>query len=384
MNILPQRERLAETFTTLCEISSPSRKERVIASYLRDLFSSLGADSIEEDASQTCTRADSGNLIIRFNGNDPEQEGLFFSCHMDTVQPGENVEVVREDDIFTSKGETILGSDDKSGIAAIIETIRLLKENDCRHGMIEILLTTCEEIGLLGAKCLDFSRVKTQYGYALDSSGINKVIIGAPAANKFKITVTGLASHAGLHPEKGISAISVAAKAIASLKLGRLDSESTANLGLISGGVATNIIPETVVVEGEVRSHNPEKLDYYSKMVTDAFMQTVASWPGKQITNAGVRPAVTIDTMAEYPAMHLSKDSAVLRRVSAAAAFIKQDLEFIVAGGGSDANIFNNHGRPTAIIATGMDKVHTTSEQLNLNDLFALTKLLFALSLCGK
>ena len=384
MNIQPERERLAEIFTALCEISSPSKQERIIASYLRDLFTSLGADSIEEDESKSCTGANVGNLIIRFNGTDSEQEGFFLSCHMDTVQPGDNVEVVRTGNIFTSKGETILGSDDKSGIAAIIETIRLLKENNCPHGMIEIILTTCEEIGLLGAKCLDFSKIKSKYGYALDSTGINRVIFGAPAANKFKITVDGKASHAGLHPEKGINAILVAAKAMANLQLGRIDHETTANIGLITGGVATNIIPEQVIIEGEVRSHNTDKLQYYTKSIEDSFRQTVALWPEKLPTESGTCPVVTIQTIAEYPAMLLDQESSVLKRVALAGSLAGKELTFEIAGGGSDANIFNDNGLATAIIATGMDKVHTTNEQLDLEHLLDLARLLLALATCGK
>lgn len=379
MDILVNRERLAQTFTDLCQISSPSRHEKAVAIHLRQLFGKLGAESISEDDSATATGADCGNLIIRFAGNDNQRPGLFFSCHMDTVQPGEGVKVARNGDIFTSAGDTILGADDKSGIAAIIETIMVLQESGAQHGPIEIILTTCEEIGLLGAKHLDYRQIRSQYGYALDSSGINRVIIGAPAANKFKITVQGLAAHAGLNPEDGINAIQVAAKAIAGLRLGRLDDESTANFGLINGGVATNIIPDSLTIAGEVRSHNLAKLHRYTKEIEDAFHETVKNWPGRRIVDGVERPAVTIATLAEYPTMRLDPSSPLIRRIDAAGKAIGTDLQFVIAGGGSDANIFNGHGLPTAIIATGMDQVHTINEQLDLNHMVELTKLLFAL-----
>lgn len=379
MDILVNRERLAQTFTDLCQISSPSRHEKAVATHLRHLFSKLGAESISEDDSAAATGADCGNLIIRFAGNDNQRPGLFFSCHMDTVQPGEGVKVARNGDIFTSAGDTILGADDKSGIAAIIETIMVLQESGAQHGPIEIILTTCEEIGLLGAKHLDYRQIRSQYGYALDSSGINRVIIGAPAANKFKITVQGLAAHAGLNPEDGINAIQVAAKAIAGLRLGRLDDESTANFGLINGGVATNIIPDSLTIAGEVRSHSPAKLQRYTKEIEDAFHETVKNWPGRKIVDGVERPAVTIATLAEYPTMRLDPSSPLIRRIDAAGKAIGTDLQFVIAGGGSDANIFNGHGLPTAIIATGMDQVHTINEQLDLNHMVDLTRLLFAL-----
>ncbi len=375
-----QRERLAGTFIKLCEISSPSRRERAMADHLRKIFTDLGADAVVEDGSAAATGAETGNLIIRFNGSRPELEGVFFSCHMDTVEPGENVRVERRGDLFTSRGDTILGGDDKSGIAAVIEMMTVLKERKLEHGLIEIVITTCEEIGLLGAKSLEHRLLRARYGYALDSSGIDKVIIGAPAANKFRIEVTGAAAHAGLHPEQGVSAIRVAAKAITEVRLGRLDEESTANFGIISGGVATNIVPERVTIEGEVRSHSLEKLTSYTSEIEAVFHRTVAGWQNDSPDNPH-RPEVRIETLAEYPAMRLSMDSPVIRRIRAAGEAIGRDLSFVVAGGGSDANIFNGYGLPTAIVATGMDKVHTTEEQLDLGDLVHLTELICGIAL---
>lgn len=379
MNHHIQPERLAATFTTLCEISSPSRRERAIADHLKQVFTTLGATTIIEDGSSSGTGSDTGNLIIRFAGNRPDIEGIFFSCHMDTVQPGEGVRVVRKGDIFTSAGETILGGDDKSGIAAIIEMMQVIQEQQLDHGLIEIVITTCEEIGLLGAKYLEHRLLTARYGYALDSSGIDTVIYGAPAANKFRIEVTGAAAHAGLSPEQGLSAIQVAAHAITKVRLGRLDPESTANFGIISGGVATNIVPEKVVIEGEVRSHNPEKLAEYTREIISLFEKTVADWPTTN-PDCSVAPKVRIETISEYPAMRLGMDDPVICRIREAGRQAGRDLDFIVAGGGSDANIFNGFGIPTAIVATGMTKVHTTEEQLSLPDLVAVTSLVLGMA----
>lgn len=382
MNTQVNRERLAQTFIDLCEISSPSRRERAVSDYLRQCFNQLGADFIVEDNSMAGTGSECGNLIIRFNGTRPDIDGVFFSSHMDTVEPGNGVKVARNGDIFTSSGETILGGDDKSGLAAMIELMTIIRDNNLEHGLIEFVLTTCEEVGLLGAKHLDYSQVKAPYGYALDSSGIDTVIIGAPAANKFKIEITGAAAHAGLNPEQGISAIQVAARAINEIHLGRLDEQSTANFGIISGGVATNIIPEKVIIEGEVRSHSSEKLAKYTAEIENAFRNTIENWRNSSPENT-LRPKVSITTMAEYPAMSLTMDSAVIERIRTAGVKSGKELTFLVAGGGSDANILNGCGIPTAIVATGMSKVHTTDEQLNLNDLVSLTELITSVTLCS-
>ncbi|MEK6200952.1 MAG: M20/M25/M40 family metallo-hydrolase [Desulfobulbaceae bacterium] len=368
----------------LCEIDSPSRREKGVSDYLRRTFDQLGAVSIIEDLSAAQTGSDCGNLIISIPGNSrnkADQETIFFACHMDTVEPGCGVEVVQKGDIFTSRGDTVLGSDDKSGIAALIELIRILRENKIDHGPIELLFTTCEEIGLLGAKALDCARLTSQYGYALDSTGIDRIITGAPAANKLKIEVHGIAAHAGLHPEQGISALCLTASAIAKLRLGRIDEESTANFGLIHGGVATNIIPDHITIEGEVRSHSLQKLAAHTEEIKQTFQQVVEGWPlplasGKQ---DAAEPSVTINIQLEYPAMRLEMHDPVLARVKQAGMNLGRNLEFQIAGGGSDANILNSFGLPTAIIATGMDKVHTTDECLDLKDLIRLTELLFAI-----
>ncbi|MFT5700249.1 MAG: tripeptide aminopeptidase [Desulforhopalus sp.] len=375
MTFAINKERLATTFTTLCEIDSPSKREGKISKWLKNTFTDLGANSIYEDNSASMTGSESGNLIIRFNGNQPQAEGLFFSCHMDTVGPAEGVVVARNADIFTSKGNTILGGDDKSGIAAIIELMQLLKENNASHPLIEIVFTTCEEIGLLGAKNLDLNQLQSPYGYALDSSGINHVVIGAPAANKISIVVSGQAAHAGLCPEAGINALSITAAALNSIKVGRLDDESTCNFGLIEGGVAANIIPEKITITGEVRSHSEEKLQHYTIEIEKAFQVAVDSWQPTD-ENKDQRPGFEINIVADYPALSIPPDAPVLRRLQKGADASKKEIKRIVAGGGSDANIFCGKGLQTAIIATGMNKVHTIDEQLDLKDLTCLTELL--------
>ncbi|MBU1139160.1 MAG: M20/M25/M40 family metallo-hydrolase, partial [Proteobacteria bacterium] len=311
MNCSIDRERLARGFMRLCEIDSPSRQERRVADYLTAVFTELGAEAVIEDASAEKTGADCGNLLIRFAGT-VAREPIFFACHMDTVEPGCGIEVLRTGDVFTSSGNTVLGGDDKSGIAALIEMIRVLQEEESSYGPVEILLTTCEEIGLLGAKHLDHSLLHAKFGYALDSTGIDRVIVGAPAANRLKIEVHGVAAHAGLNPEHGISAFCLAARAIADLRLGRLDEQSTANFGLIHGGVATNIVPDLITIEGEVRSHSVQKLEDYTQEIKSTFQKVVRGWVAQ--AGGAKQPSVDIGVQMEYPAMHIEDDDPVLVR----------------------------------------------------------------------
>lgn len=375
MNI--QAERLAETFTRLCEIDSPSRQEGRICAQLRKIFTELDATEIIEDESSVITGSECGNLIARFPG-DPCRVPVFFSCHMDTVRPAQNVKVKRSGDLFTSQGDTILGSDDKSGIAACIEAMQVLREQRLAHRPVELIITTCEEIGLLGAKALDPGLIRAKEGYALDSTGFGKVLTHAPALNHLTITVNGVAAHAGLHPELGINAILLAAEAMRKAPGGRIDDESTVNLGTILGGTATNIVADKVQIQGEVRSHSNEKLAQLTRAVRLAFTETVDNWP----ISAGlptVRPSVVFETELEFPAMALAQDASVVRRIERAARSIGMELCREKAGGGSDANIFNNYGLSTAILATGMTNVHTTAEQVTLQDMCDLTRLLLAL-----
>jgi len=371
------RERLAAVFTTLCEIDSPSKNEGRVAAYLKTLFTDMGAEVIE-DGSSAATGSDCGNLFVRFPDGGLDKEPVFFNCHMDTVLPAIGVKVKREGEVFTSAGDTVLGSDDKAGIAALVEVMRTLQENNIPYGPLELILTTCEEVGLLGAKALDPESIKAKIGYALDSSGINRVVVGAPAANHINIRIKGIAAHAGLSPEKGISAIHLAARAMARLRLGKLDAESTANIGLIEGGTATNIIPESVVLSGEVRSHNVNLLDEHTKHIASVFQEEIDSWSDPEGLVDG-RPSIEIAIAQDFPVLKLDRTSAVIKRVETAAASLGRELDYVMAGGGSDANIFNGYGLQCAILSTGMNKVHSTRETITLSDMTSTAELVLAI-----
>jgi tripeptide aminopeptidase len=370
-------ERLASVFTTLCEIDSPPKQEGRVAEYLKSLFADMGAEVFEDDSAHT-TGSDCGNLFVRFPDGGLDREPVFFNCHMDTVLPATGVKVKRDGEVFTSAGDTVLGSDDKAGIAALIEVMCTLQEKNIPYAPVEYVFTTCEEVGLLGVKALDPSLIKAKIGYALDSSGINRVVVGAPAANRIMAEIKGIASHAGLSPEKGISAIHIAAKAIARLKLGKLDQESTANIGLIEGGTATNIIPESAVVHGEVRSHTVSLLEQHTEHIKSVFLEEVDNL-SEPDANVSGRPSLHFKVINDYPVMKLNMESAVIKRVEAAAAKLDRKLDYVIAGGGSDANIFNGHSIQCAILSTGMDKVHSTRETIKLSDMALTADLVMAI-----
>lgn len=371
-------ERLARTFIQLCETDSPSGEEGRMAALVTELLCGIGAPPPFEDDSAVQTGSQCGNLIFRFDGG-AAQEPLFFNCHLDTVEPGRGIKVLRQGDRFTSSGGTILGSDDKAGIAALIEAWRVIQEHKLPHAPLEFIFTTCEEIGLLGAKALNPANVRAKMGYALDTSGFGKVIVGAPASKRLRITVKGAAAHAGLHPEQGINAIVLAAKALAAAPCGRIDHETTANFGTIHGGAATNIVPEQVLIEGEIRSHSMEKLEWANKKIEAAFRQAIADWrdPFGQAQGA---PELDFQAELDFPAMKLDRNDEVIRRIAAAAERIGMNLRYETAGGGSDANIFNSCGLATAIVATGMTNVHSTAEEVSLTDISQLTALILALT----
>ena len=370
-------ERLARIFVDLCECESPSRREAKVAGLIAKIFRDLGADEIIEDRSQERTGSDTGNLLVRFQGA-LQAPPLFFTCHMDTVSPAEGVMVRSQGDIFKSDGDTVLGGDDKSGIAACVEAVRALKAAGVPHRPVEFVFTVCEEVGLLGAKAFDTGLLSAREGYALDGAGTGELIVRAPALNQLKVRVSGLAAHAGLHPEWGVNAIMLAAQALSNMPCGRIDDESTVNFGLIRGGTAGNIVPDTVTIEGEVRSHSPQKLAQLTQAITDRFVNTARHWTDPSGEARG-KPRIEVKVEEDFPIMALAEDSPVVRRLDAAAADLGLRFAHKAGGGGSDANIFNGRGLSVAVVATGMTNIHATNEQIRLEDMADLARLIAAL-----
>ncbi len=368
------QKRLTEEFTRLAAINSPPLQESAIARYLTGRFEDLGAEVVFDNAA-AATGGEVGNLVARFPGTGRSLEPLLFSVHMDTVEPGGQVEPVLRDGVFYSAGDTVLGADDKAGVAEIIEALEVICEQELEHGPIEVVVTIAEEIGLVGAKHLDYSLLRAKRGYALDTEGVGWMVLKAPGANILNIQIEGVASHAGMAPELGLSAIQTAALAISQMRLGRIDFETTANIGRIDGGVARNIVPQKVSIVGEARSHDPQKLQEQTEHMLACF-EAAAEQMTCTINDERVRPKIEADVRPDFPSMAVSEDAAVVTLAKSAAAVLGQDLQVRLGGGGSDANIFNGQGIEMIILATGMKKVHTHDEYVALADMVKVTELL--------
>lgn len=366
------KERLKQTFMELAAIDSVSGQGGRISEKIREMLQPFNPEVYIDNAAEK-TRSDTGNLIMKFAGN-RDAPCLLLNAHMDTVEPGTGVEPKFSDGVFKSGGTTILGADDKSAVAIIIETMRVIHEKGLEFGPLELVFTICEEIGLLGAKNLDYSMISSRYGYSLDTSDTNTIITRAPAANRFELYVHGKAAHAGAEPEKGINAISVASRAIARLELGRIDSETTANIGVIECDGATNIVPEKVRINGEVRSHDPGKLERVSREIIDTFEAEAKAFPARE-PEAGL-PCISSEMKNEFPATHIPKDHPVVRYAEAAAGRLGRSLASRRTGGGSDANIFFEKGIVTGVIGTGMQEIHTVREWIRLDEMVKTAELL--------
>jgi len=365
-------ERLAETFRSLAATGSVSRREAALAGDLRRKLEALGAEVFIDDTAPK-TGSDTGNLIARLKGT-CAVPALLLNAHMDTVQPGEGVSVQFVDGVFTSDGRTILGADDKSAIAVILETLFVLKERGLAHGLLEIVLTVCEETGLAGAKNLDFTQFEAPFGFTLDGSDTEGVIVQAPSANRFEISVIGKDAHAGAHPEKGINAIHLAAKAMAGLTLGRIDQETTCNIGWIEGGLATNIIPPLVTLRGEARSHDEDKLRQVTANIVNTFERVIAAGRGGEPQNG--LPKVETRVERSYSRTRIPEDHLLVDLARRAADRLGRGMRTKISGGGSDANIFFEKGIPLGILGTGMREVHSVREHVRLEDMVRAAELL--------
>ena len=365
-------DRLAETFKFLVEIDSISKEEGAISNEIRKILKSLGAEIVVDNAGEKIG-SDTGNLIAKFEGN-TQAPPLLLNAHMDTVEPGRGVTSVLKDGVFTSDGTTILGADDKSAIAIIIETIRVIQENDLPYGPLELVFTICEEVGLQGAKHLDFSLITAEYGYALDATDTEGIVTRAPSANRLEFKVHGKEAHAGAAPEKGINAISLASKAIAELEVGRIDRETTCNLGLIEGGTATNIVPNLVTVKGEVRSHDEEKLNQVTDQIVSAFKTVIDGFKGA--SGGDGLPRLEIQVDSDFRRTHIPDDHPTVSLARKASENLGRKMVTKTSGGGADANIFFEKGIVTGVLGTGMKDMHSMQESVRLDDMVKTTELL--------
>lgn len=361
------KERLLNRFYELVTIDSETKHEAAIARYLKTELEKLNV-IVEEDNAQSLTDHEANNLICTLKGTSSHSHTIFFSAHMDTVTPGTNIKPKVVDEYITSDGSTILGADDKAGIAVFFELIHLLKENDIDHGDIQFIITVGEESGLTGAKVIDQSLIKAQYGFVLDSDGaVGNLVVAAPYQSKFNTTIHGKSAHAGVAPEKGISAITTAAKAIAKMKLGRIDEETTANISFFKGGKQseTNIVSDYVVIEGEARSLKQAKLEKIIHDIKHHFESTAKS----------VGATCDFEVELVYPGFSIDSNHQVVKIAQRAAQNLKLSSDLLKSGGGSDANIFNSIGIPTANLSVGYEHIHTTNERIHIDELLRLALL---------
>lgn len=363
------RDRLIEEFLELVQIDSETGFETEIASVLKEKFIALGLEVAEDDA-MAKTGHGANNLVCMLKGNTPGVDPIYFTSHMDTVVPGKGVKPEIRDGIIYSDGTTILGSDDKAGLAAIFETLKVIHEENLPHGQIQFVITIGEESGLVGAKALEYTLLDAKYGYAIDSHGkVGNIMVAAPSRAKLKATLYGKTAHAGVEPEKGINAIAVAAAAITKMPLGRIDEHTTANLGKIEGGKQLNVVCDEVMVLAEARSLSNEKLEVQLGIMKAAFVETAEEM--------GARAEVEIEIL--YPGYLFSSEDEVVQIAQRAASKIGRSCDLLQSGGGSDANIISGYGIPTVNLAVGYEEIHTTNERIPIEELSKVTEMLLAI-----
>jgi tripeptide aminopeptidase len=342
-----------------------------VADRVLDYLHAIGLQADEDDAGARIGST-MGNVLCRLEprghrGGTP----LFFCAHLDTVPPEGPIEpVVGEDEIVRNRARTILGADDKSAVAAMLEAAARLAEDGRPHAGVELLFTPKEEVGLVGAAAFDESRLVARVGYVYDHAGpVGEVILGAPHQQKLDIHFHGRAAHAGMYPEEGRSAIAAAARAIADLRLGRLDEETSANVGRIEGGTARNVIPERCRVLAEARSHDERKLaDLVQEML-------------ETITFAASLAECEVETQVgpTAPGYRLRRDARGVELAAAALSRAGHDPSFVLSGGGADANVFNERGLQCVNLANGMTDIHTPDERIAVADLEAMVDVTLAL-----
>jgi tripeptide aminopeptidase len=364
---LINQERLKKLLIELIKIDSLSRKEYDVAMRLKREMEELGAKVSIDDAGDK-VGGNVGNLIAHFSGTARKATPILLSAHMDTVVPGEGIVPILDGDIVRTDGRTVLGGDDKSGVAIICEVLRVIRENSFPCSDVDVLFTICEEAGLIGAKCLDVNRLRARTGLVLDSDSVGFLFIKAPAANRMEFHVHGLEAHAGVCPEKGVNAIKVASEGIAQMSLGRIDHETTANIGVIEGGAAVNIVPNSVILKGEARSHSQEKLDrqtqHMLRCLQDAAARQTLELPGGRFT-AKIEAKIEHD----YDRMDVPEGAPIVQLVREAAKNLRLEIKTLATGGGCDANVLNQKGLEVANLSTGMREIHTVKEWLDLKDL---------------
>ncbi len=357
-----------DLFLDLAAMPSPSGEERSVADRVAGELRGLGLE-VEEDDAGRALGSSTGNLYSRL---EPTAEGtpLFLCAHLDTVPPTAAIEPVVEDGVVRNAGGTILGADNKSAVAAMVEAARRLVEERRPHAGLELVFTPKEEVGLRGAQAFDCGRLAARLGYVYDQAGpIGEVILGAPYSSIMEVTFVGRAAHAGMAPEDGRSAIAAAARAVADMRLGRLDEETTANVGTIQGGVARNIVPERCSFSAEARSHDDRKLAEVVQEMLEA------------CTFAASLTGCEVETRVEpgFRGYRFRREDEPVRFARGALERTGHEPSYSLSGGGADANVFNMRGLACVNLANGMAQIHSPDEHIAVADLEAMVDVTLAL-----
>ncbi|MBK5219532.1 MAG: M20/M25/M40 family metallo-hydrolase [Thermoleophilia bacterium] len=351
--------RLFDTFVRLCEIRSPTGEEREVADTVAAELRALGLEVSEDDAAGPA-EAGAGNLLARLPGQ--RDEWVMFCAHLDTVPHRGQVEVVDDEGVFRSRGETILGADNKAAVAVFMELVARAAESPPPVG-IELVLTVAEEQGLRGAKAFDVSTLRSRAGFVLDHAGpVGEVVVQTPTQQKILADFAGVEAHAGIRPEDGSSAIAAAAAAISRMELGRLDEGTTANVGLISGGTSGNVVPGHCGIHAEARSLDAERAAEVAGKISDA-----CTWGASE---HGCDVDVRIEEL--FRGYQLPKDSPALGFAEAGLRGAGLEPQRVAIGGGSDANAFRRDGYDCVLLSNGTDMVHTYDEMVPARNLVAM------------
>ena len=355
--------RLVKTFTDLVKIDSESKNEIDVAIYIKNKLKKLGI-SYKIDSSKKLTKSNHGNIIATL-GKNKKYPTILLSSHMDTVTNGKGIKPVVKKNYITSDGRTILGADDKSGLAIILETLEVLKKNKLKHCNIEVAITTCEEIGLLGARYLDYKLLKAKEGIVLDSTSPERLVFKGPSSDYFNITIRGIEAHSGINPEHGLSSIAVSAEIITKMKTGRINKNTTINIGRINGGSAVNIVPGQTEIMCEIRSHNERKIKSELNKIKKTL--TAANKKYKKI-NKNFNASIKVNRI--YNSINIPKNIFIIKSILSTCKDFNYKVDLVETGGGADANFFVQNGIDTVNLGTGMREFHTTKEKLILKEFY--------------
>lgn len=369
----PNTDRMVKTFLDLVQIDSPTKKEAAMADHIEKLLAPLGIKTWRDNAGEKIG-GNCGNLHVRVPASASSSPALLFSAHLDAVMPCVGIKPRVDDGVIRSDGTTVLSADDKAGVTAIIETLRCVKESGMPHGPIEIIFDVSEETGLLGANQVDLSTVTAQCAFVLDGEELDRIVYRAPSANRMNYEIDGVAAHAGMCPERGVSAIEVFAEAVSKMKLGRLDPDSTANIGTVNAGRATNIVADKLTATAEARSHSNDVLDAQTRHMSQCFEDAVKRFT-KTVDGKKVAPVFRAQVRREFNAMNVPFDNLAYKLAFEAGQALGINMQPMSIGGGTNANVYNEKGLPAVVIGCGMKEEHTNSEHVYIRDLEMSAKL---------